>query len=303
MIESGIPSSEILEAIRSGSEGDQPLEFQGGAEGPERPVAKSQSEERPPETSRMVPSSRTMEKKVEKQIKAPTVSEGSSSAASTPQWSSDRSPRDIPTWALGPAHSPLRFSKKAVSPIPPSPKPRVEEELDEEPGTSAAEPELNPGRVTRELDEAGIFGEFSKRADRPQESEATTSRVMPCVPLDPPRRSRPLEEAKPAKLEEYRKLATNLFEELVLHAVEMDLLDTVCSREGIIDYELFHKYTDPKSAGAALRYARLLGRYTSKPTSLVTEPLLTQDPRSWGPRPFKPLSSAWWKKMWDFTPH
>ena len=30
---------------------------------------------------------------------------------------------------------------------------------------------------------------------------------------------------------------------------------------GIIDCELFHRYTDPKSAGAALRYARLLGRY------------------------------------------
>ena len=52
--------------------------------------------------------------------------------------------------------------------------------------------------------------------------------MAPYVPLGLPRRSRPLEEAK---LEEFRKLAPHLFEELVLHAVEMDLLDT-CSREG-----------------------------------------------------------------------
>ena len=43
LIESGVPSSEILEAIRSGSEGDQPLELQGEVEGLERPAAKSQS--------------------------------------------------------------------------------------------------------------------------------------------------------------------------------------------------------------------------------------------------------------------
>ena len=181
-------------------------------------------------------------------------------AAFTPHLSSDRSSRDTPTWALGSAHSPLGFSKKAGPLIPPSPKPRVKEEFDEEPGTSAVEPELDPGRITRRLDEVGIFGQFSKRADRPQESEATTSRVAPYVPLGLPRRSRPLEEAK---LEEFRKIATNLFEELVLHEVEMDLLGMLGSWEGI-----------------------------SKPTRPNTELLQTQDPRSWDLRPFRPSSLA-----------
>ena len=258
MIENGIPSSEILEAIRSGSEGDQPLEIQGEEETAARPSAKSRSEERPPECLRSAPPKWTIEKKAEKPVKAPAGSEGSSSAASTPHLSSDRSSRDTPTWVLGSGQSPLGFTKKASSHAPPPPKPEVKEECEEEPGPSVVEPEADPGRITRGLEEIGIFGEFSKKADRPSVSEAAPSRVAPYVPLGLPRRSRPLEEAK---LEEFRKLATHLFEELVIHEVEMDLVETVSSKEGVIDYALFHRYTDPKSAGTALRYARLLGRY------------------------------------------
>ena len=259
MIENGVPSSEILEAIRSGSEGDQPLEIQGESEEADEPVAKSLSEERPPRSSGVVPPSWTTEKKAEKPAKVPASSEGSSSAASTPHLSTDRSSRDTPTWATGAALSPLGFAKKAVSPTPQVPQLRVkEEEPEEKPEPSAVVPELDPGRIAKGLDEVGIFGGFSKKAEKPSGSEAIPSRVAPYVPLGLPRRSRPLEEAK---LEEFRKLATHLFEELVIHEVEMDLVETVSSRDGVIDSALFHRYTDPKSAGTALRYARLLSRY------------------------------------------
>ena len=263
MIESGVPSSEILEAIRSGSEGDRPLEFQGELGDAEDTAVKSQSEERPPESSRVGPPGWASEKKAEKPSRVPAGSEGSSSAASTPHLSSDRSSRDAPTWALGAAHSPLGFVKKASNPTPPAPQVRVkEEETEEKPrpssGARVVEPELDPEQVARGLGEVGIFGEFSKKAGRPPDPEARTSQTVPYVPLSLPRRSRPLEETK---LEEFRKLATHLFEELVIHEVEMDLVEAVSSKEGIIDYALFHKYTDPKSAGTALRYARLLERY------------------------------------------
>ena len=71
MIENGVPSNEILEAIRSGSEGDQPLEIQGESEQADEPVAKSLSEERPPRSSGVVPPSWTTEKKAEKPAKYP----------------------------------------------------------------------------------------------------------------------------------------------------------------------------------------------------------------------------------------
>ncbi|CAK9025394.1 unnamed protein product [Durusdinium trenchii] len=151
------------------------------------------------------------------------------------------------------ALSPLGFAKKAVSPTPQVPQLRVkEEEPEEKPEPSAVVPELDPGRIAKGLDEVGIFGGFSKKAEKPSGSEAIPSRVAPYVPLGLPRRSRPLEEAK---LEEFRKLATHLFEELVIHEVEMDLVETVSSRDGVIDSALFHRYTDPKSAGTALRRA------------------------------------------------
>ena len=73
MIENGVPSNEILEAIRSGSEGDQPLEIQGESEEADEPVAKSLSEERPPRSSGVVPPSWTTEKKAEKPAKVPAL--------------------------------------------------------------------------------------------------------------------------------------------------------------------------------------------------------------------------------------
>ena len=196
MIENGVPSNEILEAIRSGSEGDQPLEIQGEAEEADDPVAKSLSEERPPLSSEAAPPSWIAEKRAEKPTKVPAASEGSSSAASTPHLSTDRSSRDTPTWATGAALSPLGFTKKAVSPVPQIPQLQVkEEEHEEPPKPSAVMPEEDPGKIARGLDEVGIFGGFSKKAEKPSGSEAAPSRVVPYVPLGLPRRSRPLVES------------------------------------------------------------------------------------------------------------
>ncbi|CAK9064883.1 unnamed protein product, partial [Durusdinium trenchii] len=150
MIENGVPSNEILEAIRSGSEGDQPLEIQGEAEEADDPVAKSLSEERPPLSSEAAPPSWIAEKRAEKPTKVPAASEGSSSAASTPHLSTDRSSRDTPTWATGAALSPLGFTKKAVSPVPQIPQLQVkEEEHEEPPKPSAVMPEEDPGKIDR----------------------------------------------------------------------------------------------------------------------------------------------------------
>ena len=250
MIESGVPSSDILQAIRSGRESADPLEFQGLGV-PVTTQRASSAEARGPAMGEPGRAS---------SAKPQATSEGSSSHASTPQWSSDRSSRDGPRWTHGSSGATLGFAKRALPPLRAPGLLEVkgeEEDMVDPPGPIEVEPEVDPQQVTAGLAKVGLFGNFTKKAVKPQEEDLRTSKGPAKVPKALPRRTRPLEQVK---LEEYRKLCRHLFEELVIHRVEMDLVDSVAKDGEILD-DSFYAYTDPKSAGTALRYARLMSKY------------------------------------------
>lgn len=63
------------------------------------------------------------------------------------------------------------------------------------------------------------------------------------------------------KYHQYDLVVRELFEDLVIKSVKMDLVALVTTAEGELDPTKFTYYTDPRSPDTGLRYARLLRRY------------------------------------------
>ena len=246
LIEAGVPAEEILLAIRSGSEGEAPLD----CSNLEDRITRDGERSSPVGDSPLDETPHTSVARARVEREAP------SSQTSTPKWSSDRSAGPSPIWASSSAGAGLNFAKKSNPPFAKAPQVEVKREAQERTEPGIVVPETSPSDVADALLSSGLFGSFSKKASIPT-SDAPPPKHTPYVPKALPSRTRPVEMAK---LEEYRRLTREVFEELVCLSVKMDLVDTV-AKDGIIDDDLFHKFTDPRSAGTGLRYARLLSSF------------------------------------------
>lgn len=246
MIEQGVPSTDILQSIRSGIEGDVPLTCQG--------IGSSASPSEPNPgglESGEGPTSRT---RLERS-RPPPESISSSARSSPRQLSTDMSSKGSPRWAKDSVGPSLGFQKKATRPSPKTPPLEVKAEEGDEPIGAVRAP-IEASDVVTILAAESFFDSFAKKAVRPSQQDPPPPR-REYVPRRLPTRTRPLEAAK---LEEFRQLAKSLFEDLIILEVKMDLMDTVSTDTAIVD-ELFFKFADPRSPGTGLRYGRLMVRY------------------------------------------
>ena len=246
MIESGIPAKDILAAIRSGEEGETPLENKPG------------ESSRDPQ-SRRSGKKRSLEKALGLEESPPRAKSSTySKEMSFPDPSSPagggRDP-SAPAWA-GASLANLEFAKKAAPPdvrgrsYSPSSS-EEDERQDSEGRTTEDEVEtINP------KEEVDIFRDYKKRAVPPPRTPFRLEKEVPKVQKTLPNRANPLEAEK---LADFRTKCRTIFEELVILKVKMDLVASVVPSAGSdIDEEMFHTLTDPRSAGTGLRYARLM---------------------------------------------
>ena len=103
-------------------------------------------------------------------------------------------------------------------------------------------------------------GGFRKKAERgpPAALENPEPRPVPPIQTKRPVRQSVLDGEK---LGVFRSLAMSLFEDLVILQVEMELLPDVMGESNQIDEGKFELFTQPRSPGTGLRYARLLKLY------------------------------------------
>eukprot|EP00435_Cladocopium_sp_Y103_P010122 s4583_g2.t1 len=254
MLESGVPVAELLAEINSGREGDDPLT---AASGPPEPKAPSK-EESPPASLGKKPSSGSGKQDREKPgSEKPSSPKRSSSTHLTIGRSSE-----APSWAKSHLVTSFTFGRKPAEPPPAPPRAPSVDSREGSAGVHSEgyEPSVADSTAVamEEMFSSGVLGEFKKRAERPAHPGEQVQGKDPYIPRVLPTRARPLEMQK---LEQYRVATRDLFEELVIIGVPMDLIADITSDGNTIDDAAFTLLTDPKSAGTGLRYARLVKRF------------------------------------------
>ena len=186
-----------------------------------------------------------------------------------------------PDWADGSGNPPILFKKRAEVPegldytrvskystsfLPPlnSLQPphasnlSVDSRLEQE---ESEEEKVDDGVLgDEELDEGNV--DFRKKARRPVPEELVPREAKP-KPPPKPQYGRPADER--AKLEKFYLRSLDLFEVLVVAGVKMDLVDLVAITGGnpdgpAIDESRFKLHVEPKGAGTGLGYVRLMER-------------------------------------------
>ena len=235
LLEAGVPAREILASIKSGEEGEDPL---ASSTGPDRP-------------------SRSFSAGVKRPLEGGESTSSSARASSAPRMEVlPRAELGVPGWASSPFAT-LEFSKKAFRP----------EEESEEMGPSTPEDweeieieESKEVEVKRML--AGVYLESRKKATPPPpdpkgREEPERDRV---IPKSLPKRGNPLDSQK---LDDFRKMCTTIFEELVVLDVRMDIVDSIFDGEKI-ESEKFQALTDPRNPKTGMRYARLMSNHIAE---------------------------------------
>ena len=274
LLEAGVDPSLVVKAVRSGKEGDSPLDlsppmFTG------EPTAEEVEPLSPKGSKASPPSPRKFE-----------VDEASELArlfGSSPQeqqllLNEAGAFAGSPDWAEGSSPS-ILFRKRAEIPkdlnvqmvtkyslnfLPPTgalQPPQIEkmsESFDTE-GEESEEEQVGEAAVEEE-DERSLDFKKKARLPMPEELKHPEEPVKP-----PPKRnySRPADERD--KLEKFYKRSLDLFEVLVVAGVKMDLVDLVVitkddSKEPSIDEKRFRLHVEPKGAGTGLGYVRLMER-------------------------------------------
>ena len=243
-LESGCKPSEILEAIRSGEELG-PL-LSGGVSSKRDPPI--EMENRPSGHATLTPPG----------------SARSGSRSSLP------SSLEAPSWAASSPNFSLEFRKQALAPgvrgeksgedyRPSSPEDELEEVDDESVISSLKQEDMTPFKTPHKEEITSLVSGFRKRAGKPkgmpapQDVRSTKARY---VPKALPRRANPSEQKK---LEDYDARTLAIFEGLDIAGVDMELLILAYSDQGF-NMEKFRLYTEPRSGGTGLRYARMMER-------------------------------------------
>ena len=217
LLEAGVPAREILRSIKSGEEGEDPLE---SAASPDvsTPRSTSAGVKRPLEVGSTSSSARASS--------APRLN---SQSGNTP---------GLPGWA-GSSLSTLEFSKKAT-------KPRtLEDDLESVTPEDREDTELESREASVEKEAlTSAFSESKKRAQPPPPDPKAGEKVLSGrnVPRHLPKRAN-LQDSQ--RLDDFRKMARAIFEDLVLLDVKMDIVDPVFNGRDI-DNEKFNTLTKPQ---------------------------------------------------------
>ena len=255
LLEAGVPSERILDAIRRGEEGEQPLELYGsGPMGvPEEKKEKEKEKERGRSSTPRNPSlpGRSGLEVESRDGRGPPKDDGRREFSMSNQQE-------------------FGFSKRALP--PPEDLGRNEELGDGVDSPSSAfginqEDEPDMGREEQlQLQEAMLRDAlFRKKAPKPPKEvenilfDVKKEEKVKKPPIRVPVRKDPLTVDKYHK---YDKITLELFEELVIKDVSMDLVGLVFTeKDAGVDEDKFKSYTDPRSPDTGLRYARLLRRF------------------------------------------
>ena len=247
LLEAGTPAEEIVQAIRSGLESDHPLP----SEPPKSSSSRSERDDRSKSSPRKPGDSEFGEST---RSKAPSFPERSSP-----------SPARLDTGLPGVSQASgagLSFRKRALPPparlqedeesIAPTTPPDTPEKSEEASQVTQGIPVETSEKKPEEQ-----LGPFRKKAKPPPEGIQSVSRIPKPPPMSTPVRK------DPRTLDKYRSydtLVRDLFEELVLREVRLELVELVSEAGVINDARLAH-YTDPRSPDTGLRYGRLLKRF------------------------------------------
>ena len=243
MIESGIPAKGILAAIRSGEEGETPLENKpdGSSRDPlSRRSGKKRSLEKVLGLEESPPRAKSSTRSREMSFPDPSSPAGGGGDPGAPAWARA-------------SLANLEFAKKAA---PPDVRGRSYSPSSSE----EDERQKSAGQTTEDevetIDPKDISRDYKKRAVPPPTTPFRLEKEVPKVQKTLRNRANPLEGEK---LADFRTKCRTIFEELVILKVKMDLVASVVPIAGSdIDEEMFHTLTDPRSAGTGLRYARLM---------------------------------------------
>ena len=241
LLEKGYSGRDLLRAIRGGQEGEVPLRTYPVPGTTTSPPRKRRSEDRSPRRS---PETRSI-----------NTGEGiRESVYATPL---GLKPIPPPPSVL----ASTSFRKKAVPPPEGAKDPNdgPQEEHNEGVDSSLDSVEKDPNKSAEEVTKV----KFNKKATPPprgiEELLAESKTRRPPVTRVPVRKD-PRTIDKYAK---YDELTRELFDELVVRRVMMDLVDLVYlhSEPSMVDESKFQVYTDPRSPDTGLRYGRLLRRF------------------------------------------
>ena len=290
LLEAGISRKDLVELIRAGREGPDPLKFS---------------------TKDMrqlgLPNRGYLEASVSETEKKASEKSSGASVGSSPRWgkeepglgeevlaqkfgSSVKEQRlafeaygsaGPPGWAQGSSAPSFSFAKKALPPqeeleVSGSNMVGMSEEAEEESVSYA------PTSDDELEDPPNVEGQplFSKKARQP-----TPSEIRDSPPPPPPREfpgggmGGPGVPNDVKRLEKYFARTRDCFEQLVVLGVKMELVDLVVTDEGggEIDSNRFRLHTEPKSPGTGLRYVRILERLISRYQELYENPNSEED--------------------------
>lgn len=226
LLEDGHPAEDIIRAIRSGEELGPSLRKESEVE-----IAPASEKEGKPFTS-----------------SGSVRSERSSLSADAPKWG-----QKAPSFSYSfrkRADPPKEEKSEVGSEYTPSDQSMNEVIVDE-----VETPFFTPQK--EELKE--LAGGFRKKAAAPKrvaEFKEIRSELARYVPKSLPRRANPSEQKK---LDDYDSRTKAIYEGLVVADISMDITNLVYDGREIND-EKFKLYTEPRSGGTGLRYARMMER-------------------------------------------
>ena len=309
LLESGISTEALLSEINSGQESDRPLEMGGRKEAPfggdspgevpfdapsDRSRSKALPEKRKEKQGRSKESrDASREERKSDMAYSRSTSRGDLNArgvssipapppgrfgmepsfdnSKIPKYSQPKLSSGEPAWASSGTVQ-FNFGKKADVPAAESDgySPTTPEDGGEakKGGKTEAEPTSSEAPPEKFSIPEGVGG-FRKKAERgpPAAPENPEPRQVPPIQTKRPVRQSVLDGEK---LGVFRSLAMSLFEDLVILQVEMELLPDVMGESNQIDERKFELYTQPRSPGTGLRYARLLKLYLKHMSSKYT---------------------------------
>ena len=285
LLEAGISRRDLVDLIRAGKEGPDPLKFN---------------------TMDMrqlgLPNRGYLEATVSETEKKVSEKSSGASVASSPRWGKEDSglgeellaqkfgssvkeqrlafeaygSAGSPGWARGSSVPSFAFAKRALPPqeeleVSGSNAIGMSEEAEEESFSYV------PTSDDEVADPPNIDGTplFSKKARQP-----TPSEIRDSPPPPPPREFPGGSLGGPGipndvrRLEKYFTRTRDCFEQLVVLGVKMELVDLVVTDEGAgeIDSNRFRLHTEPKSPGTGLRYVRILERLINRYQELCENP-------------------------------
>ena len=247
LLEKGHSGRELLDSLRRGKEGEAPLDMSFGSRtGAEEPAKKRKANEQglAASSEERAPLPRQQEGTIASVYSAPL---GLSSIPTPPS-------------VLASTH----FKKKAAPPP-------TDHEINDRLSRSSQEDLANRAVDANEDERAEIHSStlaeseirFSKKATPPPPETEALFRDPP-PPKAPVIRVPVRKDPRTVdKYAQYDELAKELFEDLVVRGVRMDLIDLIyCESEpSSLDEAKFQVYTDPRSPDTGIRYGRLLRRY------------------------------------------